>query len=173
MARPLVTYSPATAVLHWVSAGAIIGAVGTVVVSKNIKDKQTKERLMFYHKSFGLLTGVLLIPRIAFALITPRPSAGPSAVVHVLLYGLTAVLAVSGFAMGYFGGKGLPFFVGTIPGAAVPSKDTAGSAYSIHKLVGSYGKFLIPVHVAGVSAQTARGNDVLSRMILPLFSSSR
>lgn len=125
---------------------------------------------MFYHKSFGLLSGALLVPRVAAALLTPRPPAGPSAVGHALLYGFTAVLAMSGIAMGYFGGKGLPFFVTTVPGATEPDKDAAGKAFSLHKLVGKYGKLLIPTHIGIVVAQTAKGNEVISRMILPLFS---
>jgi hypothetical protein len=41
--------------------------------------------------------------------------------------------------MGYFGGKGLPFFeFGTIPGAATPNGAIAGQAFKIHKQVPFY-----------------------------------
>lgn len=38
--------------------------------------------------------------------------------------------------MGYFGGKGLPFFAWTVPGAETPDKPLAGSAYVWHKRAG-------------------------------------
>lgn len=170
MAR-VSAYSPATAALHWASAGTLIGSIGCVVAAQNSKEPSTKERLMWHHKSLGLLTAGLLVPRVAAALLTPRPSAGPSAVGHVLLYFFTATLAVSGIAMGYFSGKGLPFFVGTLPGASAPTPGAASQAYSFHKMVGKYGKLLIPAHVVGIVAQTARGEEVVSRIISPLVSS--
>lgn len=49
-------------------------------------------------------------------------------------------MPTSGIAMGYFGGKGLPFFgFGTIPGAASPNGAIAGQAFKIHKQVRKLG----------------------------------
>jgi cytochrome b561 len=36
---------------------------------------------------------------------------------HYALYGFMIVMPASGIAMGYYGGKGLPFFTTTIAGA--------------------------------------------------------
>lgn len=171
MAR-VTAYSPATAALHWASAGTLLGSIGCVVAAQNSGAPETKGRLMFYHKSLGLLTAALLVPRVAAAVLTPRPAAGPSAIGHFLLYCFTASLAATGIAMGYLGGKGLPFFVGTLPGASEPSPDAASASYSLHKMLGRYGKLLIPAHVAGVVAQTARGEEVISRIVTPLISSA-
>jgi hypothetical protein len=38
--------------------------------------------------------------------------------------------------MGYFGGRGLPFFFTTIPGAEKANKTIAGNAYNFHKTAG-------------------------------------
>lgn len=35
---------------------------------------------------------------------------------HLGLYGFMIIMPASGIAMGYYGGKGLPFFTTTIPG---------------------------------------------------------
>jgi len=36
---------------------------------------------------------------------------------HYALYAFMTIMPATGIAMGYFGGKGLPFFYTTIPGA--------------------------------------------------------
>jgi cytochrome b561 len=40
-----------------------------------------------------------------------------STAMHYALYGFMIVMPASGIAMGYYGGKGLPFFTTTIAGA--------------------------------------------------------
>jgi cytochrome b561 len=49
--------------------------------------------------------------------------AGASSIEHILakishggLYAFMAIMPASGIAMGYYGGKGLPFFTTTLPG---------------------------------------------------------
>lgn len=42
---------------------------------------------------------------------------------HAAAYGLMTVMPVTGIAMGYYGGKGLPFFFTTIPGAQGEDKN--------------------------------------------------
>ena len=95
------------------------------------------------------------------------------------------IMPVTGIAMGYYGGNGLPFFFTTVPGIVKTddNKATAGAiakqvrvqtgwfwgdgtlvdtilpfcsgnamleseqSFQIHKQLGTYGKFLVPVHV--------------------------
>jgi cytochrome b561 len=118
----VTAYSRATASLHWASAATLMGAIGTVLVAQNEKDKPTKAQLMFAHKSLGLLTGGLLLPRVAAAVLTKRPGAlpGSSKVEHLAgvaghwaLYGFSFVMAGSGIAMGCVCGGvcGRPLYV--------------------------------------------------------------
>ncbi|KAJ1466991.1 hypothetical protein T484DRAFT_1860109, partial [Baffinella frigidus] len=51
-------------------------------------------------------------------------------------------MPVSGIAMGYYGGKGLPFFWTTLPGAEKANGAIAKQAYWWHKNIGYYGKVL-------------------------------
>ena len=46
-----------------------------------------------------------------------------SQIMHYALYGFMTVMPATGIAMGYYGGKGLPFFTTTIAGA----KETNGT----------------------------------------------
>jgi 1,2-dihydroxy-3-keto-5-methylthiopentene dioxygenase len=83
---------------------------------------------------------------------------------HYALYGFMIVMPATGIAMGYFGGKGLPFFYTTLPGAAEKNGAVAGQSFKIHKLVGTYGKYIIPLHVAGAGQHAARGHSIFSRI---------
>lgn len=66
--------------------------------------------------------------------------------------------------MGYYGGKGLPFFYTTIPGAEAPNGSIAKQAFSIHKTVGVYGKYLVPLHVGAAGLHVARGQSIFRRV---------
>ena len=52
------------------------------------------------------------------------------------MYGLLIFLPLTGIIMGYFSGKGLPFFGFSIPGSKTPNGDVAGLAYKTHKWAG-------------------------------------
>jgi cytochrome b561 len=53
---------------------------------------------------------------------------------HGLLYAALVILPGTGIAMGYFSGKGLPFFGATIPGAAVPNGAIAKQAFKVGRV---------------------------------------
>ena len=76
-------------------------------------------------------------------------------------------MPATGLAMGYFGGKGLPFFWTTIPGAQGDAKrgKWAGQAFKIHKTVGTYWKYLPLVHFGAVGVHFAKGQNILKRML--------
>jgi cytochrome b561 len=56
---------------------------------------------------------------------------------HVALYGFMVFMPASGIAMGYYGGKGLPFFGYTIPGAPKPNGAIAKDAFKVRIDVGA------------------------------------
>ena len=71
---------------------------------------------------------------------------------------------VSGIAMGYYGGKGLPFFWTKIDGAETPNKDIAKSAYLNHKKVGKFFEMMVGLHLAGAGFHILKGQNPLSRI---------
>lgn len=75
-------------------------------------------------------------------------------------------MPVSGITMGYFGGKGIPFFWTDIPGADEDSKDgaLAKQAYINHKRAGEFLTYLVPLHVGAVGFHVLKGHKILARM---------
>jgi cytochrome b561 len=92
--------------------------------------KAEKGKWMHRHKSLGLLTGMIVAPRFAYRLFKPSaynvaPVLGAGTLEHMAgkvthygLYAFMTIMPASGIAMGYYGGKGLPFFFTTLPGAS-------------------------------------------------------
>lgn len=213
--------------LHWFMAACAGACVGLVLWKQNTEDKELKGKLMFYHKSFGLLVLASIVPRYdayflhpgcvrflslpstlsllpdsqncdptqlenpeagsgtglaahRFAaglashwgsdrlalLSTPFPSLRPRFQNHFAFYGMLLFLPLSGVAMGYFGGKGLPFFFTTIPGASQESKngDVAKWSYMNHKKVGKVLQYLVPIHVGAVGYHFLHGQNILRRV---------
>eukprot|EP01134_Creolimax_fragrantissima_P003576 CFRG3576T1 len=158
-------------VMHWLVAPSLLGCIGAVMRAQQLKGKE-KGKVMFYHKSLGLLTGLLVVPRIAVMIMSKKPApfstnylerlAGTLS--HWALYGFLAVMPATGILMGYYSGFGLPFFYKTLPGAAEARKDISGPAFKIHKTVGHYGKYLVPLHVAASGFHFVRGEAIFARI---------
>jgi 1,2-dihydroxy-3-keto-5-methylthiopentene dioxygenase len=111
-----VGYTKAASYMHWVVAFPLIGCVASVLQAQQAP-KEQKGELMRRHKSLGLLTGMLVAPRVAYRLMninkynliplvgnTPTENA-LGKFTHYLLYGFMIVMPASGIAMGYYGGK--------------------------------------------------------------------
>lgn len=123
-------------------------------------------------------SALLIGPRIALRLASRSPSAlagnhalenVAGSVSHLVLYGLITFLPLSGVAMGYFGGAGLPFFYTTFPAAPKEERrpDIAKNAFKYHKLAGEALEYIVPLHIGATFLHVARGQKILSR-ILPL-----
>ena len=171
MALPLA-YSKSLANWHWLTATSMIAAVGCVMKAQTLGDKDPqKGTWMFRHKSFGLLTAFFVVPRVAarYSSLIPAPMPGSPLIQnaarasHGLLYVFMIGMSVTGVLMGIFSGRGMPFFVTTIPGAEA-NKKISGTSYNIHKTLGHYGKYLIPLHVAGAGYHVAKGQTIFARM---------
>lgn len=150
----------------------MVGSIASVLICQN-SEKKDKGTWMWRHKSLGLLSGMLLGPRFAAKVMSKSPGMLPGSsaaehmaakVSHYALYGFMTVMPVTGIAMGYYGGKGLPFFWTTIPGAEKADGATAKQAFWWHKNVGYYGKFLVPVHVGASGLHAVRGHSIFARI---------
>ena len=89
---------------------------------------------------------------------------------HYSLYAFMTIMPASGIAMGYFGGKGLPFFSTTIPGIVKTEENKkntgliAKNSFFVHKQLGVYGKYLIPIHAGAAVGHAARGHTIFARI---------
>ncbi|KAG7356809.1 cytochrome b561 protein [Nitzschia inconspicua] len=174
-------YSVTASYFHWFAAIPMIGCVGTVLKAQQ-SPKEEKPKLMNLHKSLGLLTGMIVAPRVAYRIfnraaysIEALPGGSKAEhfladLSHTALYGFMIIMPASGIAMGYYGGKGLPFFGTTIPGVVKTDEnkqrtgEIAKQSFNVHKTVGTYGKYLIPLHAGAAVSHSLRGHTIFSRI---------
>ena len=168
-------YSVVASHFHWFVAAPLMGCVASVLIAQQAP-KEDKGTWMFRHKSLGLLTGMIVAPRLGYRLLnaakykvghpagTSKIEGHVADISHLALYGFMIGMPVTGTIMGYYGGKGLPFFWTTLDGATTANGKLAGQAYSIHKTMGTYGKFLIPIHIGGAVKHSLTGNAIWSRI---------
>ena len=169
-------YAPALRYLHWLIAGGTIGTFACVQIAQRVKGKD-KMYWMKLHKSLGLTVLALTAPRLLLRLTTkiPAPVPGSSleqaaaAAGHAAMYGFLVFMPTTGFIMGYYGGRGLPFFGYTIPGAAEKNTKLAGQAFGLHKQVGQAYELFVPLHVGAVGFHALKGQNIMRRMGVTVF----
>lgn len=93
--------------MHWVVAFPLIGSVASVLQAQQAP-KEQKGELMRRHKSLGLLTGMLVFPRVAYRVFSRDkyhlvPLVGNTAtenvlgkITHYALYGFMIIMPASG-----------------------------------------------------------------------------
>jgi cytochrome b561 len=191
-ARALLSnYSRTVGFLHWGTAIPMVASVVAVLKAQQYADKKSPERQwwMHQHESFGLLTAMVIVPSVAHRVIyfksynnvKPLPAviipgnnaslehAGAS-LAKMGLHGFGIVCAVTGVAMNYLSGWGLPFFWTKIPGLEKTPENAQKygavtyQMFDVHKVVGNYGKYLIPLHMAGTTAHAVNGQAVFTRI---------
>jgi len=170
--------------MHWVYGGGFLTCMGTVLASQQTTGPtflgtkgQTKGYLMMIHKSTAVILAALLVPRVVFRVASAAPKGLPGHFLehlaanlsHVAFYGFMLAMPATGIAMGYYGGKGVPFFgVYTIPGKADKSKEDgafAGQMFKWHKWLGGFLWYLVPVHVGAASMHALRGHSIFARIV--------
>ena len=118
--------------MHWIYAGGFVTCLGTVAASQQTTGPtflgtkgETKGTLMMIHKSTAVILAALVWPRILLRGLSAVPKQLPGSfpehfaanISHVSLYGFMIAMPATGMAMGYYGGKGIPFYgLFTIPG---------------------------------------------------------
>lgn len=166
-------YALGMQLVHWSMAGSVLACVGLVNVAQFYKGKKKME-IMHYHKSFGLLAAGLVGPTLLMRAVTKIPSPVSGSALeqiaakagHLGLYAFMIIMPATGVAMGYFGGKGLPFFTTTIAGADKANGDIAKPAFKVHSNFGHYAQYLIPMHVGAVGFHyLVHGKNILPRML--------
>ena len=89
----------------------------------------------------------------------------------MVMYPLMLAMPITGIAMGYFGGSGVPLFGLRIPGkkdTKDEDKEIAKQAVDYHKLLGSVFELLVPLHVAAAGLHLAfSGENAFTRMATP------
>ena len=134
-----------------------------------------KERgdLMFWHKSFGAFVFFTAPVRVLVRLGTKTPPhlPGPaimqslSSLSHLALYGGLLFMASSGVGMAYNSAKPIPFFFTELNLVREqPDGATAKQLYKLHKQVGYWWKFMVPLHVGAAGLHFVQGHRIFSRI---------
>ena len=71
MSVPKIAYSVTASSYHWMVALPLIGSVGSVLQAQQAP-KPEKGKWMWRHKSLGLLTGMVVTPRLAYRLFNSQ-----------------------------------------------------------------------------------------------------
>ena len=82
---------------------------------------------------------------------------------HNALYVFLTVMPITGVGMGMYGGKGLPFFYKTIE-PFEKNGTIAKYSFKVHKTMGTYGKYLVPLHVGAAGMHAVQGGGIFSRI---------
>eukprot|EP00055_Hartaetosiga_balthica_P015468 m.91513 g.91513 ORF g.91513 m.91513 type:complete len:234 (+) comp8873_c5_seq1:109-810(+) len=170
-------YSRPLQLLHWAMGAGIVTCIATVKLQQWSKDNDFKGKMMHIHKSTALLVLGMIPLRIFYGLKSKTPALpGPmgfiSKLSHFGLYALMIGMPISGVVMGYFGGKGLPFFNWHISGASDEDKKPAiaKKAYQLHKKAGLVLEGLTLLHIGGAAFHLALGQNLFRRMGFGLAS---
>ena len=166
-------------VLHWAMAVTVLGGIGAVMAAIRQPDtpegKRKRKEWMRIHTTMGVTTFALLPFRTAWRMVTPVPKLPDSptwmkvaaGMTHHALYAFVGTMALTGVTMAYVSGTAVPFLWMEIPSSSMSSTPNAASGhwwFSIHKTVGKYGKYLVPLHIGGVVAHLSMGQRVLAKM---------
>lgn len=176
----VTAYSSLASWYHWGMAAGIMTVIGTVKISQNSTAEQrkrwgvTKGGLMNLHKSVAVLMAVAIVPRLAIRLtsIPPPLPVGPAIehaaahASHLSLYFFMVVMPASGIAMGYYSGKGVPFFGATIFKPRSDDKKDGAKAkkyYGLHKRMGKLLTMLVPLHIGATGVHLLKDQNLFLR----------
>jgi cytochrome b561 len=168
-------------VLHWTIATLIVGQWILGKAMKNTADQRLSFDLIQWHKSFGLLVLALVILRLAWRLLNPRPALPPDMGflerhaadwTHRALYALTVLLPLSGWAIASTTVLEIPtfaFYLFVVPDLPMARSDAGEALWtSVHQALGWLLLGLVALHVAAALRHHFLLRDgILLRMLRP------
>ncbi len=168
-------YDRFSVTLHWLMAALLIGQIALGVWMLGLPKDATGLRASWFnvHKSWGMVLGLLIVLRLAWALLRPRVAALPqarsiqllAATAHRLLYALMFILPLSGFLGSVFSGYPIRFFGMTLPKLGARWEAGKEVMSVLHQGAAMALMLLIALHVAAfVYHQFVLKHALLQRM---------
>ncbi len=163
--------------LHWLVAIGVFGLFGVGLWMKDLTYYDSwYQTAPYYHKSIGVIVGILMLIRWLWVFMSGKPRAlvshqpweiGLSKVTHILLYGLVFSIVLSGYAISTADGRGLEVFnwfqIPSLGSLVENQEDIAGEIHEIlaFGLIG-----LVVVHaLAAIKHHLIDRDDTLRRML--------
>ena len=170
-------YDRFSVTLHWLMAVLILGQIALGLWMIGLPKDGTGLRASWFnvHKSWGMVLGLLVLLRLAWALLRPRVAPLPQARhlqlaargAHGLLYVLMLVMPVSGFLGSVFSGYPIRFFGMQLPKLAERWDAAKELLSAVHQVSAVSLMLLIALHVlAFVYHQFVKKEPLLQRMRL-------
>ena len=167
-------YSPIAISLHWLIALLVIGLISMGWYMTSIEHDPNSGWYFDLHKSFGLLTGALILVRIVWRL-THKPAPLPASVpnwqviisqsIHGLLYLCLILMPLTGFLGAAFGPYGVAFFGLSLPDWAPHIKSVSHPLFSLHGILAWTLVSLISLHIlAAIKHALINKDGVIKRM---------
>jgi cytochrome b561 len=166
---------------HWVLAVLILGQIGLGLTMLRVESQRLAFDLIQWHKSFGVLILALVVLRLGWRLINPRPMPWPglrrwerraSAAAHRGLYGVFLALPLTGWALVSTTVLPIPtliFGLFVLPHLPLGVSEAAEEFWAaVHSLLAYAAIMLVGVHVlAALRHHFILRDGVLKRMIYP------
>lgn len=170
-------YGLITRLFHWVVALLLMGlfGLGWYMTGLTYYDPWYHESIDL-HKALGVVTSVLILGRIAWALLDKKPGypAGLKSweikaadIVHVVLYLLMIAIPVSGYLISTAQGHGVSMFgLFDIPALLPAAEGREEIAGQVHYFLAFGGSWIVLLHVgAALKHNLIDRTDVLGRMV--------
>ena len=164
--------------LHWLIAAAVLGQIGFGRYLQSIP-RGTPDRTIFvnYHKSVGIVLGLLIIVRIAWRLAhkpPPLPASlppwerGAALANHGLLYACMLLMPISGYVASNFSKFGVKFFnLVPLPPWGADNRGVYEFFNGLHLTVSYVFMLLIAIHVLAVLKHILYPRHGILRRMLP------
>jgi cytochrome b561 len=169
-------YPPASKLLHWLVAAAVLTTLPVSVAMGRVAPGPTQDFLFNLHKSLGVLILLLMLLRLINRVIAgaPPPELGiepwhkvMSSAVHGLLYVLLVTMPIVGWIANSAYGAPTPFFgLFTLPKLVADNEALAKQLFTLHTWAGFAVILLAGMHIGGALFHyVVRRDGVLQRML--------
>lgn len=175
-------YGTLARLLHWVVALLVLATipVGLTMIQEGLA-RPVQDRLFIFHKNVGVILLLLIALRIVWRLLNPPPPLPASVpplqrtaatVVHLGLYALLVVMAVSGYVRVTAGGFPIELLDALgVPPLIAENEPLAERAKAVHATAKFGLIVLIQVHILAAAYHgIVRRDGVFSRMWPPVAS---
>jgi len=172
-------YTRTAMVLHWLLAAAILGQIAFGWYLQSVPRK-TPDLTIYvnYHKSTGIVIGLLILARLAWRLThkpPPLPASMPTwerrtaRANHLLLYGCMIVMPLAGYIASNYSKFGVKFFNRfTLPPWGVDDRAVYAFFNGLHVATSYLFVALIALHIAAAIKHAAAPRHGVLRRMLPL-----
>lgn len=168
-------YDPTLRLLHWVVGLLVVAMLALGLTMTAIGAGPLQNALFQTHKAIGLLLIPLILLRLVWRFVRPRPAlagimpawqAGTALTTHLLLYLLVVVMLASGYTLTVAGGYPLPLVDSLgVPHLVPASKPLGDQAGAVHDLAKTALIVLVSVHIlAALHHLLVRRDGVFFRM---------